>query len=134
MTLAVTGCVKVTSHAPDVVNFTGFALPDGKFEVMIEFDGALDPASVVADVTVVLTVDGVNVPVTAATEPSGDALVITTVSDYVDVCTFTPNCVLDLRLVGTGPAPMTDAGGTAIDGDADGQAGGDFTTRFGILG
>lgn len=38
--------------------------------------------------------------------------------------------VYRLRLVGSGAAPIRDADGTALDGDGDGLAGGDFSARF----
>ena len=69
-------------------------------------------------------------------EFSSDRKVVTftTTNPSHELCSFDIDCFFTLKLLGTGENVITDDEGNNLDGDGNGQPGGDFQTTFTILG
>ncbi len=104
-------------------------------ELMLVFSADIDPSTVRPD-TVTLTAAGGDGGFSA-----GGAAQIALSNLHYDAATRSvragfiaalPTDRYRIRVVGNGPAPLQDLASRALDGDADGAAGGDFTADFSL--
>jgi hypothetical protein len=108
----------------------------GIITINVTFTQDVDLSTVQPRVNVQLVMEtDANAPFSAALQP-GDAkvLVITSDGSAGDLCNFDPDCHFSLKILGSGSSPVKSASGTALDGDANGSAGGDYSTSFTLIG
>ena len=107
----------------------------GKIIITIEFTKDLDKTSILAgfNVTVILDEEGTPLTFTFALDGAPDELVLTLDQTRTEFCTIVGGCHFTLRLLGSGTSPIRDTDGIALDGDVDGEEGGDYETTFLIL-
>ncbi len=123
---------------PVVVSTTpadGAVVPDLPAEIRVTFDRVMD-ASLVNDLTVELVASGGDGTFGDGNEVAVTALSVAPLPANGAVAVFVPDTVAAddddyrLRVVGTGPSPLADNDGVVLDGDDNGQPGGDFTAVF----
>ena len=122
------GSLQVSVPDANQVSSQEFSIVDGQYVIEITFTDDVDFASISPQVNARFTFPkDSNAPVTVAQGSSAKIAVFTTGED---VCEFTPDCGFSVTLQGSGSSPIKSSSGDALDGDADGSAGGDYTTGF----
>jgi len=104
--------------------------------INITFNTAVNPATVVSGSTLIVQSGGTTVPGTISWNGSNTVATFITNADFFSFCIFSPDCFMNLQLIGTnaGNGTIEDANGCTLDGDGNGTQGGNYSTTFGILG
>lgn len=106
-----------------------------KLVITVQFTRAVDMDSLIPGTNVVLdTEQDNNADITIAAGSNSREIVITSVADYTDLLVFDPDGYFALHMRGSGDNPVRSATGDILDGDNDGEAGGDYWTNFVIIG
>lgn len=133
-TLGCNGTFKVTFPAAGQTSSQDFSVPGDKLEIRVRFSESVDFSSLVARQNVILETElDSNADITISSVNSSE-IRITSVLDAGDLLEFDADGFFSLRLVGDGASPVQSAGGEALDGDANGSAGGVYTTQFVLIG
>lgn len=113
-------------------------LPSGHIEINVVFNEDVDPNTVIVGKTLFLKfTKNANEDATLLWDPgSKKKLKITTVDKRDDLMVFDPDDGFLLTIVGrdAGNGAVKSVGGTLLDGDYDGKAGGDYRMSFTIIG
>lgn len=109
---------------------------DRKLVIEVTFSEAVDIASMEARVNVRLTTEtDANAPFSFALKTGEDGVVVITSTGLIDdLCSFNPDCSWSLEILGSGSSPVKSVSGKALDGDANGSPGGDYSTSFTLVG
>jgi hypothetical protein len=108
---------------------------DNQIEILVTFNAAIDRTTLVPGVNVILETEldpNADIDITAG--PTPRTIVITSEAPIDELLEFDPDGFFSLKLLGSGDAPIRSVRGTILDGDKDGKAGGDYTTRFASIG
>lgn len=136
--LAVTaGCVFVVlSPEPMLTNSQDFELTgNNQVRIVVVFSRNVDLSSVMPQENVIVdTETDSNVEISVVAGANANEIIITTVSPIGDICSFDPDCSFSLMLIGSGGSPIMDTSGMTLDGDGDGNPGGNYETGFLVLG
>jgi len=105
----------------------------------VRFSEDVDLTSLVAGTNVILDTENVtNASITIAAGTNAREIIVTSVDAYdntgAPLLTFDPDGFFTLRLLGDGASPVLDTTGVALDGDKDGNPGGDFSHQYVLLG
>ena len=126
---------QVTFPAAGQTTSQDFSIPGGKLQIRVQFNDPVDMASIVRGTNVILHTEKVaNATITVVAGATANEIVVTSVQDYGDLLIFDPDGFFDLTIIGSGARPVRNTAGDALDGDADGVAGGDWNTGFVLLG
>lgn len=100
--------------------------------ITVEFSAPIDPNTVVygSSISLLSTPSGTLIPGTLSWNSNHTQLTFTSTNDFGSFCNFSPNCIFTLNMTDS----IISKQGCAIDGNGNGEEGGDFTTSFGILG
>jgi hypothetical protein len=101
----------------------------------VQFNKNVDVGSIIAGTNLYVntdTISNANIVVTAGSTPN--EIVVTTVDTVSTLLTFTPDGFFTLYVSGDGANPVTSQGGTRLDGDGNGVAGGVFQHQYTMLG
>ncbi len=112
-----------------------YQISGGKIQINVAFTDAVDMSSLVAGTNVILvTEQDANADITIAAGATAVDIVITSVADNGDLLIFDPDGFFTLRLLGSGASPIMSTAGETLDGDGDGLDGGNYETRFVLIG
>jgi hypothetical protein len=139
--LALTSCgFRVTSPTPSDVTATynGFSSnASGQLIIKVSFSDPVNQNTVVARKTLLLKfTKNANANATLSWSLDSKVLTITTVDTRDNLMSFQPDDGFTLTLIGRdrGDGVVKSTGGAALDGDYDGNAGGDYRKGFFIIG
>lgn len=104
--------------------------------ITVDFNQAVDPTTLVMGENFNFSASGFAGLIPGVTTWNSDYTTVTFVSgpSYPNFCSFNPSCEFTLVIIGTGVNGVKDASGCNLDGDNDGNPGGNWTTTFGLLG
>jgi hypothetical protein len=107
----------------------------GHLIITVTFNRPVDPTTVVPAVTIYFEGDAISQGTVSFTNQN-KTLTFTTTDEIGDLGTFSPDFNFDFFLIGTdvGSGFITDENGMVLDGDEDGEAGGDYELNLIILG
>jgi hypothetical protein len=101
----------------------------------VRFNKSVDMASLIAQTNVIVDAeDEANTPITITAGATPSEIVITTTKTVGDLLTFDSDGFFELRLQGSGANPVESVSGQALDGDGDGNPGGEFTHQYVLIG
>lgn len=104
--------------------------------INVIFNEPVNTATVTLESTFIFTSGGTNIPGNITWNGSNTIATFTSSTTYGNFCAFTPDCFMQLQLIGTdnGNGAIENSNGCNLDGDNNGTQGGNYTTTFGILG
>lgn len=107
-----------------------------RFVVTVNFSEAVDVSTLVNSNTFIVSNGGFNLPGSLLVSSDGLTATWTSTNSFLTFCSFNPDCLINFQLIGTdnGNGAIQNLNGCNLDGDLDGNEGGNFTTIFGILG
>lgn len=135
--VATAGCTfTVTFPAAMQTTSQDFAINGSdQLVITVRFSADVNMNSLSAGVNVILDTElDNNAAITITPGATGNEIIITSVDVYGDLLEFNPDGFFTLYLHGSGANPIRDTEGNALDGDADGTAGGTYETTFVLIG
>ena len=104
--------------------------------IVVEFNQLVDPTTVIIGENFNFSVAGFTEHIPGVITWNNEFSIATFVSrpSFSNFCSFSPNCLMTLVLIGTGNIGIKDSNGCNLDGDVDSIPGGNWSTTFGILG
>lgn len=108
---------------------------DDTLEIEVTFTEPVDLSSIEPRINARLEMEtDANASFTVSAGDNDSTVILRTTSEYPPLCVFDADCFFSLHLQGSGESPVESADGVALDGDEDGEPGGDYETTFVLIG
>ena len=123
---------QVIAPVGGATNSQEFEIVDNRIRITVSFREAVDLESFLPGINVILDTDRVaNAPIEIEPGPVFPLEInITSEGTLNDLLDLAPGGNFSLRLIGTGANALQSTAGNVLDGDGDGNPGGDYETSF----